>query len=116
MESLIQSPNTITYRLIITTFFQEPLLPPKGDALTTISWDKFMGASCCSNIGIEISKCMVIVVVLVVYSISDPKYMFTSLMPRHVNLGFFPLKNNIARAHFLVKVKKIAINQVQTNS
>ena len=68
------------------------------------------------NIGIEISKCMVIVVVLLVYSIFDPKHMFTSLMPRHINPRFLPVENNIARAHFLVEVKKIAINQVQTNS
>jgi hypothetical protein len=53
---------------------------------------------------------MVIVVVLLVYSISDPKHMFTSLLPRAVNLRFLPIENNIARAHFLVEVKKIAIN------
>ena len=59
---------------------------------------------------------MLIVVVLLVYSIFDPKHLFTTLMPRHVNPRFLPLENNIARAHFLVEVKKIAINQVQTNS
>jgi hypothetical protein len=37
-------------------------------------------------------------------------------MPRHINPRFLPVENNIARAHFLVEVKKIAINQVQTNS
>jgi len=37
-------------------------------------------------------------------------------MPRHVNPKFLPVENNIARVHFLVEVKEIAINQVQTNS
>jgi hypothetical protein len=36
--------------------------------------------------------------------------MFTSLMPRHVNPKFLSVENNIARAHFLVEVKKITIN------
>jgi hypothetical protein len=53
---------------------------------------------------------MLIVVVLLVYRIFEPKHLFTTLMPRHVNLRFLPLENNIARAHFLVEVKKIAIN------
>ena len=59
---------------------------------------------------------MVIVVVLLVYSIFEPKHMFTSLMPRHINPRFLLVENNIARAHFLVEMKKIVINQVQTNS
>ena len=59
---------------------------------------------------------MVIVVVLLVYSIFELKHMFTSLMPIHVNPRFLLIENNIARAHFLVEVKKIAINQVRTNS
>jgi hypothetical protein len=53
---------------------------------------------------------MLIVVALLVYSIFEPKHLFTTLMPRHVNLRFLPLENNIARAHFLVEVKKVAIN------
>jgi hypothetical protein len=36
--------------------------------------------------------------------------LFTTLMPRHINPRFLPLENNIARVHFLVEVKKIAIN------
>ena len=59
---------------------------------------------------------MVIVVGLLVYNIFEPKHMFTSLMPRLVNPKFLPVENNIARAHFLVEVNKIANNQVQTNS
>jgi hypothetical protein len=45
---------------------------------------------------------MVIVVVLLVFSVSDPKHMFTSLMPRGVNPRFLPVENNIEMPHFLV--------------
>jgi len=79
----------------------------RGDAFTTISWDQLRGGSCCSNRGIEISKCMLIVVVLLVYSIFYPNHLFTALMPRHVNPRILLVENNKARAHFLVEVKKI---------
>ena len=59
---------------------------------------------------------MVIVAVLLVYSIFEPKHLFTSLMLRNVNSKFLLVENNITRVHFLVEVKKIAITQVQTNS
>jgi hypothetical protein len=55
---------------------------------------------------------MLIVVVLLVYSIFEPKNLFMTLMLRHVNPMFLPIENNIARAHFLVEVKKHVINQV----
>jgi hypothetical protein len=48
----------------------------------------------------KIYNTLLIATILLVYSIFEPKNLFTALMPSQVNPRILPLENHIASAHF----------------
>jgi hypothetical protein len=57
-------------------------------------------------------KSLLIGTILLVYRISDPKDLFTVLMPIEVNPKILPMENDIVIAHFFEMKRVFSLSQI----